>query len=515
MLPLSQLQALVKAFLSPDSPLRINPDLDEATLHRLPLVAFIDELLHDLLESPIKLTKTGNFPRQYVIDMYASGLLPDRHIESGLTKLRTQQDYLPADLVRHLPQIAGWTKVRQGKLSLTKKGEAALELPPAEFLTELLTVHVGKFNMGWSDGYPEAGILQIAFPYLLYLLHRDGPGPVPLSSLTEEWLAPFNSDPDIPPGTNTIQLAHLRFVARFLYYYGLAEDKQDFYDQNARLTELFYEVFQLAGETLPTEEEEYNAAVSAALFDAETGGHTHIVPGAPPEVVQQFFDQIRADLESDEERITVRELLGEIYLVPPEEIPDAPTARREIDRFLALLEDKGVVTGEPEGIPPLEYYAILYRALPEQPVLPYAEKRLQMIPFEELMDSLTPPTLRVTSDFLLSLLHLEQPFPEALLAPVMRRRNVAVPREAGLAYIREWRAGFSEFRPLDFAPLDKSVMPAQAFPDQEIEVFEVAYEARFREDGRREVMEGQGIVELVLVEGAWLVSGASFPGFEL
>lgn len=169
-----QMNRLLYNFLGPASPVKVKENLTEADLEAIPLLYFIRRLMKSLSDKEIKFTPKGNLPGKLVKEYYATVRLPDEFVETGITRIRGEDDYEPAQLTKHLPILTGWAKKRNGKLSLTKKGRAALELPPATFFEEVFFTHARKFNTAYFHGFEGGDRLQFFFPYLVYLLLHRG-----------------------------------------------------------------------------------------------------------------------------------------------------------------------------------------------------------------------------------------------------------------------------------------------------------------------------------------------------
>ena len=96
--------------IQPDSPMQLNP-LTEDLIRRIPMLnvaLFLMNMLHDSGE--IKLTATGNLPLKLVKAMHEMAQVPDERLDTGMSKIRSQQDVILVDLLRALLDFARLTK---------------------------------------------------------------------------------------------------------------------------------------------------------------------------------------------------------------------------------------------------------------------------------------------------------------------------------------------------------------------------------------------------------------------
>ena len=139
----------------------------------------------------IKLTATGNLPPKIVKEIYAQGLLLEPYLEKGLIKLRTEPDSLSIRLSRILLDLAGLTKIRKKKLSLTKKGQKLITGGNSPLFTALLATFCNKFNWSFFDGFGADTVGRTGFEYTLYLLSKYGNEQRDTSFYSEKHLIAF------------------------------------------------------------------------------------------------------------------------------------------------------------------------------------------------------------------------------------------------------------------------------------------------------------------------------------
>ncbi|KPP99728.1 MAG: hypothetical protein HLUCCA01_06785 [Bacteroidetes bacterium HLUCCA01] len=162
--------------IQPDSPMHLNP-LTEDLIRRIPMLnvaLFLMNMLHDSGE--IKLTATGNLPLKLVKAMHEMAQVPDERLDTGMSKIRSQQDVILVDLLRALLDFARLTKKRHNKLSLTRAGQKLLNNPDALLRTLLLT-HGFEFPWSHYDYYDNEEVGQFGWAFSLRILALYGGEP--------------------------------------------------------------------------------------------------------------------------------------------------------------------------------------------------------------------------------------------------------------------------------------------------------------------------------------------------
>ncbi|WP_116105943.1 hypothetical protein [Lewinella sp. IMCC34191] len=519
-----QVHQLVHRFAEPGSVVRINPQAD-VSRNRLPLVWLVRNLLDRLAEKEIPLTQKGNLPGQLVKSWYADGLLPDDAIENGITKLTGEDDYAPAQVAKHLPLLLGWTKKRHNKLSLTVRGNKARKLADHLFFEDIFCCHLRKFNLGWSDGYNESHTLQQSFGFLAYLLLTFG---------AENRLSSFYCDamqrafPRLEtefPGDQLHRAFTIRLLERFLAYHGLVErgDADNYYGKPypVRPTPAFYELFRLTPSPPPNAvegDDSFERQLRTALFDAEMGSQSYTSEDLPLEMLEGFQEQIRLfeEREAAGDAVPLRILLGDLPIVPPRDIPDEATFRREIARVTEALAERGIwlPPEEADELSDRAYYAYLHDQLLDYPVVPPPDGSTRIISKSDVLLVQFDPIEALTERFLLSMFRLGDPFPADILADTMRLNDRVVPRERGLQHIVNWRKRWKEIVGLAFDVIDGPELDTPS-DQQTIQFFLLGYQAINAGSGERETFEGGGVVECILEREEWRITGAQFPGFVL
>ena len=268
----ADLSQILWGTFKPESPIQYRSDLSAETLGKIPFFQLFLFLLRQIEQAgEIKLTATGRLPRAIVTKLCEAGSLGEERIKLGYSKQFNEVDIPEAAALHILVRIAGLVKMRNKKISLTKKGRDMLvpgkELPLFRLLFE---THFLRFNWGYQDLYPPAWELQRTGPYSLYLLLRYGREVQPLGYYVDKVLDAF---PfllmEFPPDwwSSERQFLHcyeVRLLSFFLDWYGFSQTRHSkkYSPENVitvQATGLFYEVFELDGSKFQFERPEGEA----------------------------------------------------------------------------------------------------------------------------------------------------------------------------------------------------------------------------------------------------------------
>ena len=149
-------------------------------------------MVHLKEHGPIKLTSTGNLPVKHCKEFYEQVWSIEELAKANFKKPRIETDYENLFIGRHTLQLAGLTKVRTGKLSLTQKGEKLLTQGRHQELFQLcLQAFCEKFNWGCFDGFGESPLGQMGFAFTLRLLKRYGEEDRPPGFYAQKYLDAF------------------------------------------------------------------------------------------------------------------------------------------------------------------------------------------------------------------------------------------------------------------------------------------------------------------------------------
>ncbi len=164
---------LYSPFESPET-IRFSTDLESA--HNTEIMRLFMPMAEAIGESGLKTTAKGNLPLKFCKAM-AEQLQQEydgirlRHL-GGIS---SEVDLDVLHCTRLTAQLAGLIRKYRGKFVLTRKCKEMLAAQDiGSIYLELFKAYTTKFNWGYRDGYPEAGIIQHSFLYTLYLLASFG-----------------------------------------------------------------------------------------------------------------------------------------------------------------------------------------------------------------------------------------------------------------------------------------------------------------------------------------------------
>jgi hypothetical protein len=250
---------LLNGLLSDNCAVQYQPAIKAEVLAKVPFYSLFRAYLSRIdAAKEMKLTAKGNLPRKLCLELYGLGLVKEYYIESGLYKLNKEEDSIALQNLKIIGELAGLTKKRNNKLSLTKKGKTSLEEGKAFNLFQaVFTTNFSKFNLGYHDLYESEG-MQSLFGYTLYLLLRYGKEKRPLAFYVDKNLKAFPtileefSDEDYStPDRQYGNCFHSRFIDRFLKFYGFVEvdyaNSTRLYDEEMAIkaNDLFFQVFRI------------------------------------------------------------------------------------------------------------------------------------------------------------------------------------------------------------------------------------------------------------------------------
>lgn len=209
-----------------DSPLKLQK-LSESDYQKIPILNQV-RYLTDLIDKnkEIKLTNKGFLPTKIVSDLYSQGFLKDEHVEKGISKLYKETDSMTINLTRILIELAGLTKKRKGKLSLTKSSQKILG-DNEKLLRQIFLTYTNKFNWAYCDGYGENQIGQLGYGFSLILISKYGLEKRLDSFYAERYFKAYPRLLDsVEPDYGTLErystnCYSVRTFNRFLDYFGL------------------------------------------------------------------------------------------------------------------------------------------------------------------------------------------------------------------------------------------------------------------------------------------------------
>ena len=236
-------------------PVQLNP-LPEADYQQIPLLSLYKYLATCIRsEGEMKLTARGYLPPRVVKDVYGQGFIPEYPLESGITKLTTENDSLTVQLVRILLEMGGIIKKRNNKLSLTKQGESILQKDDHSLFPHLFETACKKFSWAYFDVFNDEYIGQLGFGFSLILLNNYGHEIRQEAFYAEKYFTAFptflehqNSPEMRTSDDHTAFVYSVRTFERFLAYFNLITLKNEkvfWGEQEVQTTPLFTRLIKI------------------------------------------------------------------------------------------------------------------------------------------------------------------------------------------------------------------------------------------------------------------------------
>lgn len=233
----------------------LNKNLSNEKILEIPIVKEAIYFLRRLGElQPLKATAKGNLPRTFACEIHDRFPEdPEFHYPIG-----SEEGDMKLSALRHILDMCGWIKKGNQKFYLTKKGQIlnGKGVGPYDFL-HLFRTYTQKFNWASRDLYPELEMIQQAFLFSCYILHRKAKTPVRANELSTHFIQAFpavlKKEEKCLPSEDPYDFLHrsfyLRFIERFCEYFGLVtiekkEKRSLRLDYLIRTTLFFGKMFQ-------------------------------------------------------------------------------------------------------------------------------------------------------------------------------------------------------------------------------------------------------------------------------
>ena len=180
----------------------------------------------------LKATAKGYLPAQFSREAAIVSLGEKGYKELNFgSEVRKELDYYELHVVRLVAQMAGLIRKYRGRFLRTKKCEKYLSSPSnGKLYLELFTAFTRKFNWAYSDRYEDLSIIQEAFLFSLFLIHRFGDEFRCPTFYGEKFLQAFPtaldavSDPVYGSKEEQLKRCYsLRTMKRFAHFFGLIE----------------------------------------------------------------------------------------------------------------------------------------------------------------------------------------------------------------------------------------------------------------------------------------------------
>lgn len=233
----------------------LNRNLSSEKILEIPIVKEVVYFLRRLGElQPLKATAKGNLPRAFACEIHDR--FPE-HPEYPFP-IMSEKDDTKLSSLRHILDMCGWIKKRNQKFYLTQKGQIlnGRGFGPEDF-HHLFQTYTRKFNWASRDFYPELDIIQQAFLFSFYVLHRKAKTNINANELStyfvQAYPAVLRKEEKYLPSEEPYQLVqhafYVRFIERFCEYFGLVtvqkkEKRSLQLDYLIKTTPFFDELFQ-------------------------------------------------------------------------------------------------------------------------------------------------------------------------------------------------------------------------------------------------------------------------------
>lgn len=164
--------------------------------------------------------------------------------------IRSEQETNSVLSLRHIIKMCKWIKKEKKRFKLTLRGRKIVKSGrlSAEDFWVLFSIFTREFNWGFQDIYPEIWIVQGAFVFSLYLIHRMASEFVDADEIADSFVRAFPLSLDEAkhggpyfaqdPLRTVKNCFKLRFLERFCEYFGLVNirrEKRNVYDAKMQI----------------------------------------------------------------------------------------------------------------------------------------------------------------------------------------------------------------------------------------------------------------------------------------
>jgi hypothetical protein len=217
-------------------PIKLNSKIDKKWLENSPIFNILLAILDRIEGNWIKLTAIDNLPPKIVKDIYSYNYYPDEAIETKITILTTEKDWIILHSTKIVLIQAGILRKVHHKLMFTKQGKKYYkEGRFSDLFLMFLKAFTFKFNWAYNDGYENEQIGQLGFLYMLHLLNKYGKTFKPLKYYANLYFKAFpdfkhfegSEDYYYDSNENAI---YTRFFERFCNWFGFVDLQGSKYD---------------------------------------------------------------------------------------------------------------------------------------------------------------------------------------------------------------------------------------------------------------------------------------------
>lgn len=177
----------------------------------------------------LKATATGNLPRNFSRDLIRARIGEGGYAElTRFSDIQSEADYIPLHATRIVAEAAGILRLTSGRFRLVQKNRIWFDDPGRLYL-RLLETYTTRYNWAYADRFAELPILQQAFAFGLYLLHRHGAEERPEGFYGDAFVRAFPTAGNAvkstyrPPEELVATVFETRMLHRFGVDFGLVE----------------------------------------------------------------------------------------------------------------------------------------------------------------------------------------------------------------------------------------------------------------------------------------------------
>ncbi len=226
---------LYYTFESEKSSLRLCSDMEPRKLEKSKFLNDIVKYLNMLGDrQPIKLTRRGNLPRAFCRELVGRDILEADRTIFDYKKIWSEEDSYYISLIDILMDLAGLTKKRHGKKTLTKRSEKYLKSSLIDLFLHIFKVFARKFNWAYSDYYPDSWIIQGGFAFSIFLVQKYGDEERKIGFYSDKFkrafpavIGEFSGSSYLSPGEEFHHCYSVRTFESFLLRFGLVEIETD------------------------------------------------------------------------------------------------------------------------------------------------------------------------------------------------------------------------------------------------------------------------------------------------
>ena len=214
---------------------KFNNNLKPAIYQQIPIIADSRTFLQALSEKePLKATAKGNLPLAFVKDLVEK-LNITEETRMGLFPVRSEEDSVGLNYLRHILTMCGWIKKQKNHFSLTTRGKSILVtgFSGTEYF-HLLKTYTRKFNWASLDGFSEMRIIQQSFLFSLYILRELAKDFIEDTILARYYIRAFplvlqevRQTTVFDPRKEVTMCFSRRFLQWFCRYFGFVEIREE------------------------------------------------------------------------------------------------------------------------------------------------------------------------------------------------------------------------------------------------------------------------------------------------